>query len=117
MDYDRCHQHCLYLKTQKKQESKIKAKEFFIHDGPRWGMAHYPCIRPYFSVDLDSHFFRHHELSLLGKRNNITRQDLLLFAKRQDIKDAEALIDQVTESVSRFRLYAEMVNIPTLCAE
>lgn len=76
-----------------------------------------PAYDLIFSVDLDSRFFRHHELSLLGKRNNITRQDLLLFAKRQDIKDADALIEQVAGAVNRFRHYAEIVNIPSLCAE
>jgi len=70
-----------------------------------------PAYDLIFSADPDSHFFRHHELSVLGKRSNITRSDLLLFAQRQDIKNASNIIDEVAEAVGRFRAYAETVDI------
>ena len=42
---------------------------------------------------------------------NITKQDLLLFAQRQDIKNAASIIDEVTEVVMNFKTYAEKVEI------
>lgn len=55
--------------------------------------------------------YRHHELSILGKRNNITRKDLLLFAQRQDIKNAANIIDEVANAVAHFEQYAEKAGI------
>lgn len=78
---------------------------------PNGGWHISPAYDIVFSADPDSHFYRNHELTILGKRKNITKQDLLLFAQRQDIKNAASIIDEVAEVVMNFKAYAEMVEI------
>lgn len=47
-------------------------------------------------------------LSIGGKTADISKADLLDFAKRNDIKNAKAIINRVAEAVKRFGEYAEM---------
>jgi serine/threonine-protein kinase HipA len=51
------------------------------------------------------------KLSIKGKRCDITKDDLLDFAKQNDIKNAAAIIKRVAESIKKFGEYAESCNI------
>ena len=42
---------------------------------------------------------------------NITKQDLMLFAQRQDIRNASSIIEEVEDVVMNFKSYAEKVEI------
>lgn len=54
-----------------------------------------------------------HVLSLYGKTSNITREDLLYFAKENSIRDAEKIISEVANALSHFPSLAEKYNIPS----
>lgn len=90
-------------------DDHTKNFSFIMLPNGEWHIS--PAYDILFSADPDSHFYRNHELTILGKRKNITKQDLLLFAQRQDIKNAVSIIDEVTEVVMNFRAYAEKVEI------
>ena len=51
------------------------------------------------------------EYGILGKRKNITKKDLMLFAQRQDIRNASSIIEEVEDVVMNFKSYAEKVEI------
>lgn len=90
-------------------DDHTKNFSFIMQPNGEWHIS--PAYDIVFSADPDSHFYRNHELTILGKRKNITKQDLLLFAQRQDIKNAASIIDEVTEVVMNFKAYAEKVEI------
>lgn len=90
-------------------DDHTKNFSFIMLPNGEWHIS--PAYDILFSADPDSHFYRNHELTILGKRKNITKQDLLLFAQRQDIKNAASIIDEVTEVVMNFKTYAEKVEI------
>jgi serine/threonine-protein kinase HipA len=52
-------------------------------------------------------------LSVNGKRENITKDDLLAVAKSLSIKKAEKIIMQVSETVVRWEDYADEQKVPT----
>ncbi|AEA43357.1 type II toxin-antitoxin system HipA family toxin [Fluviicola taffensis] len=54
-----------------------------------------------------------HALSINGKRKNITRQDLLAVSKSMNIKNAEEIIDKVSNVVSNWKDYADDVKVDT----
>lgn len=93
----------------KNVDDHTKNFSFVMEQSGTWKLS--PAYDIIFSADPDSHFFHYHEMSILGKRSNITRKDLLLFAQRQDIKNASSIIDEVAETVSNFRTYAKDVDI------
>ena len=82
---------------------------FLMYPNGEWHIS--PAYDLIFSIDPDSRFFRNHELSIRGKRNNITRKDLIDFAKAQDIKNPANIIEQTIEVVNKFKDYAEQVDI------
>lgn len=90
-------------------DDHTKNFSFIMLPNGEWHIS--PAYDIVFSADPDSHFYRNHELTVLGKRKNITKQDLLLFAQRQDIKNAASIIDEVAEVVMNFKAYAEKVEI------
>ena len=52
-----------------------------------------------------------HSLSINGKRQNITRSDLLHVAKKMNIKKADLIIDQVHAAVNKWNDFAAQTNI------
>lgn len=52
-------------------------------------------------------------LSVNGKRQHITKDDLLQLAKNMNIKKAGAIINQVHEVVNRWKHFAEQVDVNT----
>lgn len=53
-----------------------------------------------------------HQMSINGKFDDITRQDLLEFAKRNNIKEATEIIDHIAEVSSRWPLLARECEVP-----
>lgn len=90
-------------------DDHTKNFSFLMYPNGEWHIS--PAYDLIFSIDPDSRFFRNHELSIRGKRNNITRKDLIDFAKAQDIKNPANIIEQTIEVVNKFKDYAEQVDI------
>lgn len=90
-------------------DDHTKNFSFVMYPNSEWHIS--PAYDLLFSIDPASRFFRSHELSIIGKRNNITRKDLIVFAKNQDIKNAANIIEQIADVVNNFKYYAEQVGI------
>ena len=90
-------------------DDHTKNFSFLMYPNGEWHIS--PAYDLIFSIDPDSRFFRNHELSVRGKRNNITRKDLIDFAKAQDIKNPANIIEQTIEVVKKFDDYAEQVGV------
>lgn len=52
-----------------------------------------------------------HALSINGKRQHITVQDLLSVAKSMNVKNAKNILQQVNDAVSKWESYAEQVQV------
>ena len=52
-----------------------------------------------------------HAISLNGKREQILRADLLTVAKSMNIKKADKIVDEITETVSQWRQYAQAESV------
>ena len=59
----------------------------------------------------NSEWVSQHALSINGKRNTITKADLLQVAKQMNIKKAEAIIKQISAVVSNWNSYADEVKV------
>ena len=54
-----------------------------------------------------------HQLSLNGKRENFTMQDLLQVAEKQDIRNAKEIMEQILTVVSQWEKYAQKYKVKT----
>ena len=54
-----------------------------------------------------------HQMSINEKFDNITRNDLLAFASKNNIKDAASVIDEVCEAATHWEDVAKDCGVPT----
>jgi len=65
-----------------------------------------------FAYDPKNIWLRQHQMSINGKRLDITREDLLAVAKAMNIKKAAAIIDEVKAGVRKWKTFAKKAAMP-----
>ena len=75
-----------------------------------WGLS--PAYDLTYGVDFTAPaYMNKHSMSINGKTEGITREDLETIAKRNDIPDYKSLIDMVSNAVGKFREFAAELKI------
>lgn len=84
---------------------------FILEEGKKWKLAP--------AYDLTFIFNRHGNgpdtyrcMSIYGKTEDISCEDLLYFAKENNIRNGGAIIEEIARVLSKFPLYAERYGIP-----
>jgi serine/threonine-protein kinase HipA len=90
-------------------DDHTKNFSFIMDKTGQWKLA--PAFDVCHSYRPGSTWVSQHSLSINGKRQNITRSDLLEVAKRMNIKKADAIINQVNAVVSRWNDFAAQTNV------
>ncbi|MEJ7611772.1 MAG: type II toxin-antitoxin system HipA family toxin [Ferruginibacter sp.] len=90
-------------------DDHTKNFSFSMDKTGKWKLA--PAFDVCHSYRPGSTWVSRHSLSINGKRQNITRDDLLAVAKNMNIKKAEAIINQVNAVVSRWNDFAAQTNV------
>lgn len=84
---------------------------FMLSDDGLWHIT--PAYDVTFTTDLDGPaYFNRHELSLRGKTDHITYDDLLRFAQDNSIKRASAMLNRIADTLSRWQTYASQAAVP-----
>ncbi len=84
---------------------------FIMASDGTWDLA--PAYDLLFSIDVDApDYVNQHSLSVCGKTSDITIDDLLSFARMNDIRQAEILIQQVQSVLSSWHEYAKQAHVP-----
>jgi serine/threonine-protein kinase HipA len=92
-------------------DDHTKNFSFIMDKTGQWKLA--PAFDICHSYRPGSSWVSQHSLSINGKRQNITRNDLLEVAKKMNIKKADAIINQVSEAVSNWSEFAQQTNVNT----
>lgn len=82
---------------------------FIMDKTGKWGIS--PAYDVCHAYRPNSEWVSQHALSINGKRNNITKADLLEVAKQMNVKKAEAIIKQIAEVVINWGNYADKVQV------
>ena len=84
---------------------------FMLSDDGLWHIT--PAYDITFTTDLDGPaYFNRHELSLRGKTDHITYDDLLRFAQDNSIKRASAMLNRAADTLSQWQTYARQAAVP-----
>jgi serine/threonine-protein kinase HipA len=75
----------------------------------QWELA--PAYDICFAYRPNSDWVSQHNLSINGKRKDITKNDLLVIAKTMNIKRANAIIEQISATVGNWYEFAEKANV------
>lgn len=92
-------------------DDHTKNFSFIMDKTGKWKLS--PAFDVCHSYRPGSTWVSQHSLSINGKRQNITRDDLLEVAKNMNIKKADAIISQVNAVVSRWNDFADQTNVKT----
>ena len=83
---------------------------FCMNRDGSWRLS--PAYDLTFSVDLAAPaYVNRHSLSVNGKYENITREDLEIIGRKNDIQNYKSLIDHVAEAISMFGRYAREYEV------
>lgn len=92
-------------------DDHTKNFSFTMDKTGQWKLA--PAFDVCHSYRPGSTWVSQHSLSINGKRQNITRDDLIEVAKNMNIKKAVTIINQINAVVSRWNDFAAQTNIKT----
>lgn len=91
-------------------DDHIKNFSFMMDDNGEWHIT--PAYDITFSTNLDGYLYENsHSLTIFGKGSGITIDDLIQFAKENDIKGERKIISEVATAVSHFYDYALKHNV------
>jgi serine/threonine-protein kinase HipA len=82
---------------------------FILKQGDRWRLA--PAYDLCHAYRPGSEWVSRHALSVNGKRENITREDLIVIGRSIRNKKAEEIIDQVNDTVHNWNYYADKADV------
>jgi len=91
------------------QDDHTKNFGYLMDEAGRWHLA--PAFDVTWAYNPAGEWTRRHQLSLRGKTSEITREDLLEFAKRQDVRQGAKIIDQVLDAVSQWPKFAAQAGV------
>ena len=92
------------------QDDHTKNISFLMDRQGKWTLS--PAYDMGFAYNPKGGWTAQHQMSINGKFDDITRQDLLEFAKRNNIKEAAEIIDRIAEVSSRWPLLARECEVP-----
>ena len=90
-------------------DDHTKNFSFLMNKNGQWKLA--PAFDICHSYRPGSIWVSQHSLSINGKRQNITRNDLMEVAKNMNIKKADTIINQINAIVSRWNDFAAQTNV------
>jgi len=96
-------------------DDHTKNFSFIMDKAGQWRLA--PAFDICHAFRPGSTWVSQHSLSINGKRQNITRDDLLQVAKRMNIKMAATIINEVHAAVSKWDDFASQANVETVLRE
>jgi serine/threonine-protein kinase HipA len=92
------------------QDDHTKNISFLMEEDGKWKLA--PAYDVTYAFDPTNRWFKHHQLSINGKRDDIAREDLLILAKEMNIKKPKDIIEKVKHAVSQWKRHAKDADVP-----
>lgn len=90
-------------------DDHTKNFSFLLKQGSRWELA--PAYDLCHAYRPGSEWVSQHSLSINGKRKDITKADLLVIGDSIRLKKASEIIDEIIETVNRWKKYADEVHV------
>ena len=92
------------------QDDHTKNISFLMDDDGVWRLS--PAYDMGYAYNPNGGWTATHQMSVNGKFDDITRQDLLEFALQNNIKDAAHIIDEICETASLWPQMAQECDVP-----
>ena len=97
------------------QDDHTKNISFLMGEDGVWNLS--PAYDMGYAYNPDGGWTATHQMSINGKFDDISREDLLKFASQNNIKDAATTIDEICETVSHWPEIAKSCGVPVAIVE
>jgi serine/threonine-protein kinase HipA len=108
-DFEQQYLRMVFNVVARNQDDHTKNIAFLLPRNGEWRLA--PAYDVNWAYNPEGDWTSQHQMSIRGKRDGFTKQDLIDFAKEQSIKKPENLIDQVAESVNNWHKFASSTGV------
>ena len=92
------------------QDDHTKNISFLMDKTGKWHLS--PAYDMCYAYNPDGAWTSAHQMSVNGKYDNITRQDLMELAVRNNIREASMIIDEIVEICSGWKYLAKECDVP-----
>lgn len=92
------------------QDDHTKNISFLMDKSGKWSLS--PAYDMGFAYNSKGGWTSQHQMSINGKFDEITRKDLIEFAKRNNIKETDEIIDRIVEKAFRWPTIALECGVP-----
>ena len=92
------------------RDDHTKNFAFILRENGKWELA--PAYDVCHAFDPKNKWLNLHALTINGKRENITRKDLMGIAKSMNIKKAEQIIGKTVKVLQEWRGFSNEVQVP-----
>ena len=97
------------------QDDHTKNISFLMDRKGKWKLS--PAYDVGFAFNPEGQWTASHQMSINGKFDNLTRKDLLSFAEKNNIREANEIIENVNENALRWSQIAKEVGVPSQMIE
>lgn len=109
-DIEQQYRRMVFNVTGRNLDDHTKNISFLMDKKGRWKLS--PAYDITYSYNKDNHWLKQHQMSIGGKRNNITYDDLFKAGKELGIRNRKKIIKEVLNGVSNWQAIANSLNIP-----
>ena len=92
------------------QDDHTKNISFLMDTSGMWSLS--PAYDVTYAYNPANKWIGKHQLSVNGKREDITREDLLSLAKQMNIKKPKEIIEKVIAVIRDWSMYAQEAGVP-----
>jgi serine/threonine-protein kinase HipA len=108
-DIEQMYRRMVFNVIARNHDDHTKNHSFIMDKSGKWSLA--PAYDVCYSYSPASKWTNRHQLSLNGKRDDFTLDDLLKVSEKSDIKNAGEIVQQVIEAVSQWNAYASEAEV------
>ena len=108
-DMEQMYRRMVFNVVARNQDDHTKNHSFMMNRSGEWSLT--PAYDVCYAYSLSGQWTNRHQLSLNGKRDEFTMNDLLAVAEKADITNARKIVDQIIETVSKWEYYAKETKV------
>ena len=91
------------------QDDHTKNIAFLMNQDGKWSLS--PAFDMTYSYQPSGKWTDQHQMTINGKRDHFTKEDLLKVAESSDLKGAEQVIQQVLDAVAQWPDFAQQTGV------
>ncbi|MFQ5344707.1 MAG: type II toxin-antitoxin system HipA family toxin [Mariprofundus sp.] len=108
-DAEQQYRRMIFNVIARNQDDHTKNIAFLMTQGGQWQLS--PAFDVTYSHNLAGQWTSQHQMSIAGKRDGFTRQDLIEVGKSISLKQLARVIDEVIDAISRWPEFAKQANV------